>query len=528
MKKILFILILLIPFVANADTIYNSILRDNEVRELPSEYNIFACVTRNGSDSDPEYDGTCIIEENGTADHVPGYTDEIDGLYPFEDDKGKVYFFRGLPNNWVQLGSYEHDTYYYYVDSISNYKTGTYEQCQNEASTPDIYCTDMYKIASKGDFMYWRIIRTNGDKSVRLIYAGTKTNEYDDKNNIGSSAFNIKQDELKYAGYTYKENGIEVDSALKTYIEIWYNNNNNTFKKYVVKSTFVNDTSTVYQNCYGNKDTDLCFPGYTRLWYWSEVNGNIINPTLQKSNSNAGFGGDYTLDVGTVTGDEIIMSGGNMWGYDGYDYINPGYNYSPDESLYDSRILRNYSTLLALTPGDSDIYPTTPSDDPFGSNPNRQVEIIATNGCTFTEDVNGYYRVRPVISINGNTMVTGHGTEDDPYRIAFTENTELKVNDEANILKFFNEIDTTKEIIWTVEDESILEIKDNTIKAKKIGETKITATVLGISYTLNVKVTEIKQPEIKNPETKTGLIVFIIFVISTLVLVFFYNKKVHQ
>ena len=43
MKKILFVLILLIPFVANADTIYDSILRDNEVRELPSEYNIFAC-----------------------------------------------------------------------------------------------------------------------------------------------------------------------------------------------------------------------------------------------------------------------------------------------------------------------------------------------------------------------------------------------------------------------------------------------------------------------------------------------------
>ncbi len=523
MKKLLFLLILLIPFIVKADTIYDSIFRDNEVKELPTEYNIFGCITKNNwvSDTEPDphdSDGTCLIGSDENADYVQEYTNELVGLYPFEDDKGKVYFYRGWADNWVQLGAYEQDTYFYYVDDIQNFKTGTYEQCQSESSSPDTYCTDLYKIGSKGDLIYWRIIRTNGDKSVRLIYAGTKIDDYSDKINIGASAYNTKQDEIKYGGYTYKDNGVEVDSALKTYIENWYNNNNNTFKKYVVKSTFVNDTSTIYQNCYGNQDTDLCWPGYTRLWYWSEVNGNIIAPSLQKSNSNTDFGGDYTLDVGTVTGDEIIIVGGQMWGYFTYDSINPKHYYSDEESQYDTRI--ETRAFWSITPGDTYITRASGTEDPWGQNQKRQVEIIATNTCTFTDDATNYYFVRPVISINGNTMVTGHGTEDDPYRIAFAENTELKVNDETDIMKFFSEIDTSNEIIWTVEDESILEINNNTIKAKKIGETKVTATVLGISYTLNVKVTEIK-----NPETKTGFVIFIIFILSTLVLVFFYNKK---
>ena len=240
MKKIIFILILLFPFIVSAETIYNSILRDNEVKQLPTEYNIFGCITQNHNPLVPNnhaWDGTCLIGDNAQDGYIEGYTDEIVGLYPFTDDKGSMYFFRGWANNWVQLGAYEQDYYYYWIESINNYKTGTYEECLNEATTPDVHCTELYKIASKGDLMYWRIIRTNGDKSVRLVYAGTKIFDYSDKVTIGASAFNTQEDEIKYAGYTYKENGVEVDSSLKTYIEKWYNDNNNTFKKAILFRT---------------------------------------------------------------------------------------------------------------------------------------------------------------------------------------------------------------------------------------------------------------------------------------------------
>ena len=279
-KHILLVLFLLVlfPLNANASTIYQSILRDNQVRQLPEEYNIFNCITRNTWVGDPtqdthEADGARIVGEGESADYIKKYTDELEGLYPFEDDKGSMYFFRGwYNNNWLLLGNYEEDYYFYYIDPIKNYEFGTYDECMSKATDPNTHCTDIYKIASKGDPMVWRIIRTNGDKSIRLVYAGTKIDDYSDKINIGASAYNIKQDELKYAGYTYKENDQEVNSSLKTYIDTWYQKVNKTFSKYVVKSTFVNDTSLVHQRCYGRDDYDLCFPGYTRLWYWSEVN----------------------------------------------------------------------------------------------------------------------------------------------------------------------------------------------------------------------------------------------------------------
>ena len=529
MKKIMLIILLLItPVFIKAETIYNSILRDNKVKQLPTEYNIFNCITRNVNTAsettfDPEADGTCIVGTDENAEYIKKYTDELEGLYPYTDDKGDIYFFRGWADNWIQLGSYENDTYYYFVDSINNFKTGTLEQCLSESSDAETYCKDIYKIGSKGDLMYWRIYRTNGDKSVRLVYAGTKIDDYTDKTNIGASAYNTKQDETKYAGYTYKENGQEVNSALKTYIENWYNNNNNTFKKYVVKSTFVNDTSTMYQNCYGNQDTDLCWPGYTRLYWWSEVNSYKINPNLQKSNSTAGYGGDYTLDVGTVTGDEMVLVGGQMWGYFTYNSIDAKWIFSSDLDKYDSRI--SYPEVWSITPGDSYISRATASDEPFGQNSRRQVEIIATNTCMFTEDATRYYGVKPVISIDGATEVVGKGTETDPYRIAFTKSIELRVNSESgNLNAYFNELNETDEVEWTIENPEILEIKDNKVIAKKIGSTKVTATVLGISYTINVKVTELSI--IENPLTTTSITVvtYIIMFASGLYILFVATK----
>ena len=159
MKKIIIVILILVcPLIVDAETIYNSILRDNEVKPLPTTYNIFGCVPENNT---PEHNGTCIIGEGQDADYAIGYTNELVGLYPYEDDKGKVYFFRGWPNNWVRLGTYNDTYYYYFVASINNFKVGTLSSCQNEASDPNTYCVDKYKIGEKNDPIYWRIIRTN-------------------------------------------------------------------------------------------------------------------------------------------------------------------------------------------------------------------------------------------------------------------------------------------------------------------------------------------------------------------------------
>ena len=81
------------------------------------------------------------------------------GMYKAQDDLGMSYYFRGaVDNNWLKYGKYTKDTYYTY-DGDYNYSLVS--NCDTGNSC--------IKIASKGDDMYWRIIRINGDNSIRMI-----------------------------------------------------------------------------------------------------------------------------------------------------------------------------------------------------------------------------------------------------------------------------------------------------------------------------------------------------------------------
>ena len=98
--------------------------------------------------------------------------------------------------------------------------------------------------------MYWRIIRTNEDGSVRILYSGTSpdtTSGY-----IGTSAFNNDSDDPMYVGYMYGTTGSLANnrkntnsSTIKTVIDTWYQNNLLTnYDKYISKSAiYCNDRS---------------------------------------------------------------------------------------------------------------------------------------------------------------------------------------------------------------------------------------------------------------------------------------------
>ena len=73
--------------------------------------------------------------------------------------------------------------------------------------------------------LYWRIIRTNHDSSIRLLYVGTSHDTT--TGNIGKSVFNTNINSPKYVGYKYggatsldtiRNN--TTDSTIKTYIDI--------------------------------------------------------------------------------------------------------------------------------------------------------------------------------------------------------------------------------------------------------------------------------------------------------------------
>ena len=178
------------------------------------------CSTEDGTTVKKGYE--TILANNGGAasmttltstDFATVTTENDKGMYKAQDDLGTSYYFRGaVDNNWVKYGKYTKDTYYTYDD---DYNYSLVSSCDG--------LDNCYKIASKGDDMYWRIIRVNGDNSIRMIYAGTyapdantkvtltESGNFDDDGNliggpktaVGNSKFNQNYDSAEYVGYMY-------------------------------------------------------------------------------------------------------------------------------------------------------------------------------------------------------------------------------------------------------------------------------------------------------------------------------------
>ena len=97
------------------------------------------------------------------------------GLYATNDDDGTSYFYRGaVENNYLSFAGF-----------------------------------------------IWRIVRINGNGSIRLIYSGTSTNATGSATSIGSSQYNSKYFDPTYVGYKYHENfQLKEDTTQANYTNI--------------------------------------------------------------------------------------------------------------------------------------------------------------------------------------------------------------------------------------------------------------------------------------------------------------------
>ena len=152
------------------------------IDHMPSDYEL--CVEEYGEDSvqcsiladADNAEGCPTVNEDGTVQVTSG--ESTNGyLCSAPDDYGTSYYYRGnVENNWVKFGGF-----------------------------------------------YWRILRINGDGSIRMIYAGdasvidTLSNKSDvlkngyndastDYTQIGTSAYNSSSSNNAYVGYMYGEN----------------------------------------------------------------------------------------------------------------------------------------------------------------------------------------------------------------------------------------------------------------------------------------------------------------------------------
>ena len=125
-------------------------------------YQIKAYTKTTADNGTTTYRVTQAVRHNYRA--VDALDSEI-GLYTSTDDLGDSYYYRGnVKNNYVSFAGY-----------------------------------------------IWRIVRQNGNGTVRLIYSGKSTSDTGTATSIGTSAYNSKNYDPTYLGYMYSE-----DFALNT------------------------------------------------------------------------------------------------------------------------------------------------------------------------------------------------------------------------------------------------------------------------------------------------------------------------
>ena len=172
---------------------------------------------------------------------------------------------------------------------------------------------------------YWRIIRTNHDGSIRLLYSGTSPDTTEGY--IGNSAFNTEYNSPKYVGYMYGTDGSLSESrantnnsTIKTYIDNWYSTNLSSYTKYIsTEAVYCNDRQLDNGQSWTfttSPSSKINYITYTRL-DWNG-NGTNANPTYNcavredsfSASTSGGGNGKLTYPISLMTADEINIAGG--------------------------------------------------------------------------------------------------------------------------------------------------------------------------------------------------------------------------
>ena len=309
----------------------------------------------------------------------------------------------------------------------SYYVGVTEEQCgQVEGTWTTNKAT--YNFLSEKD-IYWRIIRTNEDGSVRMLYSGLEPDTT--LGEIGLSAFNSTYQDPMYVGYMYGTSGsLESnqtntnDSTIKKFIDNWYEKNLLTnYDKYISKTAiYCNDrilgtkpysissgfTYGVYMRLYNNTPTYIC--GGTGTEASNDNAGGSaepmalslsLNPDMfSASITEIGGNGQLKYPIALMTADEVVFAGGLDVSSSSSSYIWY-YTNSQGESITGS------TWWWTLSPAAWD----TNVASVWHVNGERMGRLNSKN-------VQNAYAVRPVVSLASCVGIkSGDGTPSYPYVI---------------------------------------------------------------------------------------------------------------
>ena len=259
---------------------------------------------------------------------------------------------------------------------------------------------------------YWRIIRTNSDGSIRLLYHST--NPYSADAYIGATCWykdasgECSSKSENYLKYTYDGN----ESESKKMLENWYESSLLKYQKYI-------DTNAVYCSDLEYKVFNIeqvkTYNSYIRISGissfnddWTGIYSDTISPsfncnsvesmyTYKKSGS-----GNKLLNypIGLITGDELVFAGGKFGGENSLNYFNQNANNEFSLGYYNSQW-----------------YTMSPSVS-YSSEGNAYVLNVHINGSLYNQPVESSSLIRPVISVKGdNVYKSGNGSPESPYEI---------------------------------------------------------------------------------------------------------------
>ena len=251
--------------------------------------------------------------------------------------------------------------------------------------------TNYVKFAGK----CWRIIKINGDGTIRLIYDGTTCHangeETTDSIAVASTAYNSSYNNSEYVGWKYTSGSQRPSSItsgtnapIKTTLENWYNTNignNTTYSSKIADGKYCNDRNVQSGQSWASAPSStFYYAGYNRI--------NTGAPTLSCAALDT-----YTLKVGLITSDEVMYAGGKFANNTSY-YLYNGQNYwtmSPHDWYYGSSTGYHAGVFYVHSIG-------------------------SLSGAGVNDTVVG---VRPVINLKADAQISGgNGTKDNPYIVA--------------------------------------------------------------------------------------------------------------
>ncbi len=323
------------------------------------------------------------------------------------------------------------DSVYYVVSATQDsftYKQITSNKNTTEAllaSTEDDYGTSYYfRGAVKNNYVQfankcWRVVRINGDGSVKLILHNDNTtgaaNPCDAANNSTTAAFahfksstyrsdfNTNNNDNAYLGFKYGTAGASDyasahantnNSKILNNLETWYNNNLKTYESVIADTVWCNDKTNVTDTTYDPWSMTPNGLGYAKNVTYYGATQRLVST----SDSAGGTGPSLKCNgelstinskVGLITADELALA---------------GYAYSKN------------NTTTYLQENATETYWWSLSPFNFSSSGAAVWGVDGSNGYFVNYDVDSTFGVRPSISLISSTIIIGgSGTSEDPY-----------------------------------------------------------------------------------------------------------------